>query len=191
MGEKIRAFIAICLPESTLHAIAKVQDQLRKSGFSIRWVRKEGMHLTLKFLGDIDKGNIEGIRSAMEESAKGILGFALQAKGLGVFPHMNRPRVVWIGLSGDVGVLSALHGQLESHLEAQGFPKEKRRFTGHLTLGRAKGGLDNDKLRKALEKLDAFETALFPVQSVILYQSMLRPQGAVYTKLAEVHLKSD
>lgn len=191
MGEKIRAFVAIRLPESVLHAIGKVQDRLRKSGFRIRWVRKDGMHLTLKFLGDIDKSAIDGIRSAMDESAKGVLGFTLQGKGIGVFPDFRRPRVIWIGLSGDTEALSTLHGQLGTHLDALGFPKERRRFKGHLTLGRAKGRLDKDRLRKALEKLETFETDAFPVQSVILYQSTLRPQGAIYTKLAEVHLRSD
>jgi 2'-5' RNA ligase len=164
---------------------------LRKAGFSIRWVRREGIHLTLKFLGDIDKNAIDGIRSAMDESAKGRAGFTLQGKGIGVFPDFRRPRVVWMGLSGDTEMLSKLQGQLETHLDALGFPKERRRFKGHLTLGRAKGRLDVEKLRKSVEKLDAFETDAFAVESVILYQSTLRPQGAIYTKLAEVHLGND
>jgi len=189
MGEKIRTFIAIHLPESVLHGIANVQDRLRKSGFSIRWVRQEGMHLTLKFLGDVDTSDIDGIRSAIEESAKGVSPFGLQVKGIGVFPDVKRPRVVWVGFSGDVGVLSSLQGRLETHLDAQGFPKETRRFKGHLTLGRAKGRLDEDKLRKVLEKFDTFETESFFVHSVILYQSTLRPQGAIYTRLAEVSLR--
>jgi 2'-5' RNA ligase len=191
MGEKIRAFVAIRLPESVLHAIGKVQDRLRKAGFSIRWVRKEGIHLTLKFLGDIDKSTIDSIRSAMAESAKGVTGFTLQGKGIGVFPHFRRPRVVWIGLSGDTKMLSTLQEQLEAHLDVLGFPKERRKYKGHLTLGRAKGRLDTEKLRKSLEQLDTFETDAFTVQSVILYQSTLRPQGAVYTKLAEVQLRND
>jgi 2'-5' RNA ligase len=147
------------------------------------------MHLTLKFLGDVDKGVIDLIRSAMEESAKGFSPFVLQAKGIGVFPDIKRPRVVWVGVSGDVGVLSSLQSRLETYLDAQGFPKETRHFKGHLTVGRAKGRLDQDKLRKALEKLDAFETESFPVDSVILFQSTLRPQGAIYTRLAEVSLQ--
>ena len=191
MGEKIRAFVAIRLPESVLHAIGKVQDRLRRSGFGIRWVRTEGIHLTLKFLGDIDKGAIDGIRSAMEESVKGVSPFTLQGKGLGVFPDFRRPRVVWIGLDGDTKALTTVQGQLETHLDTLGFPKEKRRFKGHLTLGRAKGRLDKDKLRKELEKLDAFETDPFLVESLNLYQSTLRPQGAIYTKLAQVPFKSD
>lgn len=189
MGEKIRTFVAIRLPESVLHGIGKIQDQLRKSGFSIRWVRKEAMHLTLKFLGEVDKGVTDVIRSAMEESVKGFAPFVLQAKGVGVFPDVKRPRIVWVGVSGDVGVLSSLQGRLEGCLDAQGFPRETRRFLGHLTLGRAKGRLDQDKLRKALEKIDAFETESFPVHSVILFESTLRPQGAIYTRLAEVSLR--
>ena len=188
MGKKIRAFIAIRLPESALHAIGKIQDQLRKSGFNIRWVRKEGMHLTLKFLGDIEESDIALIQSAMEASAKKASIFALQGSGLGVFPDMRRPRVLWVGFSGDVAMLSSLQGFLESRLADLGFPKERRPFKGHITLGRAKGRLDKDKLRKALEKLESFETESFPVQSVVLYQSTLRPEGAIYTKLEEVPL---
>jgi RNA 2',3'-cyclic 3'-phosphodiesterase len=189
MDEKIRTFIAIRLPETVLRGIGKVQDQLRKSGFSIRWVRMEGMHLTLKFLGNVDKGMVDVIRSALEESAKGVAPFVLRAKGIGVFPGLKRPRVVWIGVSGDVEVLSLLQSRLEACLEAQGFARETRRFKGHLTLGRAKGLVEQNKLQKALEKFRAFETESFSVDSVSLFQSTLRPQGAIHTRLAEVLLQ--
>ena len=125
------------------------------------------------------------------KAQRGGAGFTLQGRGIGVFPDFRRPRVVWMGLTGDTEMLSKLQGQLETHLDVLGFPKERRRFKGHLTLGRAKGRLDAEKLRKSVEKLDAFETDAFAVQSVILYQSTLRPQGAIYTKLAEVHLGND
>lgn len=188
MGEKIRAFVAIHLPESVLHAIGKAQDRLRRCGFDIRWVRKEGIHLTLKFLGDIERDTVNRVRAAMEESAKGCSAFNLQGQGLGVFPNARRPRVVWVGIAGEVAALFALQGRLESELEAIGFARDKRRFRGHLTLGRVKGRLDTHRFMKAMEELGPFETGSFCVESVALFQSTLRPQGAVYSKLAKVRL---
>ena len=190
MREKIRAFIAINVPEPVLQAIEKAQDTLRGSGLKIRWVRKEGMHLTLKFLGDIDRHDVENIHAAMERATKAFSHFTLRAEGIGVFPDLKRPRVVWVGLSGDVEVVRALQRDLESQLNGLGFQKEKRPFKGHLTLGRVKGRLDRAKLGKALQALGEFRTESFTAQSVVLFQSDLRPSGAVYSKLAEVRIKS-
>lgn len=190
MGEKIRTFIAIGLPEFVLQAIAKTQETLRGSGLDIRWVRREGIHLTLKFLGDIDRDDVGKIQAAMEEAAKGISPFTLTGDGVGVFPDFRRPRVIWAGISGDVQALFALQSALESQLKGLGFPKEKRHFKGHLTMGRVKDRVDRTKLQESLEGLARFETGSFTVKSVVLFQSTLRPQGAVYTRLAEVILRS-
>ena len=188
MGEEIRAFIAISLPESVLQAMGQAQETLGRLGRGIRWVRKQGIHLTLKFLGDVDRDDVEKIQIAMERATEGSSPFVLAGEGLGVFPDLRRPRVIWIGLSGDLQVLFALQAHLESQLKGLGFPKEKRPFKGHLTLGRVKGRLDTTRLREALEGLRGFQTDAFTVQSVVLFQSTLRPQGAVYTKLTEVPL---
>lgn len=190
MDEKIRAFIAISLPESVLQAMGQVQETLRRLGHGIRWVRKEGIHLTLKFLGNVDADRVKNIHMAMERASKGTSPFVLTGDGIGVFPDHRRPRVIWIGLSGDLQVLFALQANLESQLKGLGFQKEKRPFKGHLTLGRVKGRLDATELTKALEGLGSFQTDAFTVQSVALFQSTLRPRGAVYTKLAEVSLGS-
>jgi len=189
-GEKIRAFIAISLPESVLRAMGEAQETLRTLGRGIRWVRKEGIHLTLKFLGDVEADRVDSIHMAMERAAKGMSPFVLSGDGLGVFPDLRRPRVIWIGLSGDRQVLLALQTDLESQLKGLGFPKEKRPFKGHLTLGRVKGRLNGGELRRALEALGSFQTEAFTVQSLALFQSTLRPQGAIYTKLAQVSLGS-
>ena len=191
MADKIRAFIAISLPKSVLQAIGEAQDRLRRSRLDIRWVRKEGIHLTLKFLGDIDRGAIENLDAAMGRATKGIPSFILMGEGIGVFPDLRRARVIWAGVSGDVQALMALYRNLESELKGLGFPKEKRSYRGHLTLGRAKGRLDTTALRQALEGLRDFQTASFSVPSLVLFQSTLRPQGAIYTRLAEAPLVSD
>jgi 2'-5' RNA ligase len=188
MGDKIRTFIAISLPESILQAIGKAQATLRESRLHIRWVRQTGIHLTLKFLGDVERNNIEKIRAAIGRAAERCSPFTLHGEGVGVFPDRRRPRVIWIGMSGDVKSLAALQRDLESQLKGLGFPKEKRSFKGHLTLGRVKGRLDPARLGKALEGLGPFKTESFTVQSVDLFQSTLRPDGAVYDRLAEIPL---
>ena len=190
MGEKLRAFIAISLPEPVLQGIVTAQETLKRSGLKIRWVRKEGIHLTLKFLGDIDRDSVEKISEAMERATGSFSPFTLWAEGIGVFPNLRRPRVAWVGLSGDIEILRALQRDLESQLSGLGFPKEKRPFKGHLTLGRVKGRLDGIKLQGALEDLGDFRTESFTAQSLVLFQSELRPDGAVYSRLAEVPLGS-
>lgn len=188
MGEKIRAFIAISVPEPVLQAIVKAQETLQESGLDIRWVRRGGIHLTLRFLGDIDRDDVEKVRSAMWQATKLFSPFTLKGDGVGVFPDLKRPRVVWVGLSGDMEPLRALQRDLESQLNGLGFPREKRSFKGHLTMGRVKGRLDRTKLSAVLEGLGDFQTESFTVQSIVLFQSDLRPDGAVYSRLAEVAL---
>jgi len=190
MREKIRAFIAISLSESVRQAIVNAQETLKRSDLKIRWVRKEGIHLTMKFLGDIDRDNVERIHGAMERVTKACSPFLLQGEGVGVFPDLKRPRVVWVGISGDVAVLRGLQRDLDFQLSGLGFPQEKRAFKGHLTLGRIKGRIDGIKLGEALRALGDFRTASFTVQSVIFYQSDLRPDGPVYSRLTEVTFKS-
>jgi 2'-5' RNA ligase len=188
MGKNIRSFIAISVPETILQAIAKAQETLKGYDLAIRWVRKEGIHLTLKFLGNIGWDDVEEIQAAMKQAAKAFSPFTVRAEGIGVFPDRKRPRVVWVGVSGEVEVIRALQRDLESQLNGLGFPREKRPFKGHLTLGRVKGRLDPVRLGKALEVLGGFRTESFTAQSVVLFQSDLRPNGAAYSKLAEVPL---
>jgi 2'-5' RNA ligase len=188
MSEKIRTFIAIDLPASVREVISRTQERLRKVGLGIRWVRPQGIHLTLKFLGDIEKSDVEKIGDAMGLAAGGAFPFSLRGEGLGVFPDFSRPRVVWVGLAGDVGLLQALQGSLDVQLQGLGFPRENRPFTGHLTLGRVKGRLDGAQLRRALQRFEDFTTEGFMAQAVTLFQSDLGPDGAVYTKLVEVPL---
>ena len=188
MGQEIRSFIAISIPETILQAIAEAQETLKGYDLGIRWVRKEGIHLTLKFLGNIGWDDVEEIRVAMKEAAKAFSPFTVRGEGIGVFPDLKRPRVIWVGVSGEVDVVRGLQRDLESRLNGLGFAREKRAFKGHLTLGRVKGRLDVARLTKALEALEGFRTHSFTAQSVVLFQSDLRPHGAVYSKLAEVPL---
>ena len=188
MSNTIRTFIAIELPEKIIYTINKVQEEIKSYGLKIRWVRPENIHLTLKFLGDIKAADTEKVAIAVSESVTGYPPISLAVKGIGVFPGIKRPRVIWLGVSNQLDVLTTFQKTLDEKLEAIGFPKEKRPFRGHLTLGRIKSKIDPKKLNDALKEFTRFESEHFLADRIILYKSDLKPNGPVYTKLIETYL---
>ena len=151
-------------------------------------MRPENIHLTLKFLGNIDAARTDAIAEAMMQAAKSSTAIALVPSGMGVFPHARRPRVIWIGLGGQLDLLKSLHQALDTHLANLGFPTDSRPFKGHLTLGRVKGKIAANRLRAAFDTLDKFESEGFEVNRIILFKSELRSSGAVYTQVRQVPL---
>lgn len=188
MSNIIRTFIAIELPEKIIYTIRKVQEEIKSYGLKIRWVRPENIHLTLKFLGDIQEADTEKVARAISESVTDYSAISLAVKGIGVFPGIKKPRVLWLGISKQLDLLTALQQTLDEKLEAMGFPKEKRPFKGHLTLGRIKSKIDPKTLHDVLKKFIQFESEPFVADKIILYKSDLKPKGAVYTKLIETYL---
>ncbi|MFO7971910.1 MAG: RNA 2',3'-cyclic phosphodiesterase [Desulfobacterales bacterium] len=188
MSNTIRTFIAIELPEKIIYTISKVQEEIKSYGLKIRLVRPENIHLTLKFLGDIKTADTEKVARAVSESATGYPALSLAVKGIGVFPGIKKPRVLWLGISKQLDLLTALQKTLDEKLEAMGFPKEKRPFRGHLTLGRIKSVIDPKTLHDVLKEFIQFESEPFFADKIILYKSDLKPKGAVYTKLVETYL---
>ncbi len=188
MPESIRTFIAFELPEHVLSAIGKIQEDLKSYKFKIKWIRPESIHLTLKFLGNIDPATVEQIERVLGGTVKSYAPFSIQARGLGVFPGLKRPRVLWIGITGQIDRLIGLQQNLDKDLRAIGFPGDKRPFKGHLTLGRVKGGIDANRIHSVLTKYNEFEAEPFTVGPLILYKSDLHPTGAVYTKLLQLAL---
>jgi 2'-5' RNA ligase len=188
MSNIIRTFIAVEIPEKVISSIARVQEGIKNYGFKIRWVRPESIHLTLKFLGNIEAADTENIGRAVFEASKEYTPLSLQAKGIGVFPGIKRPRVVWVGITGQLETLVRLQKTLDKNLEAIGFPKEKRPFKGHLTLGRIKKKIDTNTFIEALDTFGNFETETFTADRVVLYKSELKASGAVYTKLVNARL---
>ena len=188
MSNIIRTFIAVEIPDKIISSIAKVQEDIKTFGFKIRWVRPERIHLTLKFLGDIEAADTENVGRAVCEAATGVTPLSLQAKGLGVFPGIRRPRVVWAGITGQLETLRWLQETLDENLAGIGFPREKRPFKGHLTLGRIQKKIDPKTLIEALDKFGNFETEAFTADRVVLFKSELKASGAVYTKLMSTPL---
>ena len=187
----MRAFIALKLPAVVKTAINGIQQNLAGYRFNVRWVKAENVHLTLKFLGDVDVHLIDSISAGVADAVAGITPFQLSAKGIGVFPKIKRARVIWAGLSGQMTVLNELQKSIEIKLAGIGFPREKRKFKGHLTLGRSKGVIDAAHLARAIEEFKAFKSETFTVDRVTLFRSDLNPSGAVYTALREITLSTD
>jgi 2'-5' RNA ligase len=186
MSQKIRAFIAFELPADVLSALKEIQQQLNNFRFRVKWLRPENIHLTLKFLGEIESDRIDVIADSIFDAASGYDPLSLAAKGVGVFPGMKRPRVIWAGLVGQIELLRDLQQKLDDRLAEAGLARERRPFRGHLTLGRFKGHVSLGEIRQALEEFNHFETAAFSASHLVLFQSELRPEGAVYTKLKSI-----
>lgn len=183
--KNIRAFLAIDPPTVVLENIQAMQNRLKKSVQGvIRWVRPEGIHLTLKFFGDISAQNVENISEVIARRTTAVPPFALEIKGLGAFPDLTRPRVIWLGIKGQLGQLLSLQKDLEEEFFLLGFPEEDRPFRAHLTMGRVKVPKGIIGLAPAAEAAGNLTAGNFTVGEVVLFQSSLSPRGAIYTKLA-------
>ena len=183
MSPTIRAFIAIELPPPVISLLEKTQQNFKSAGLRAKWVRPKNIHLTLKFLGNIDPGDIDRIGGAMSDAAKNFGSFSLAAGGVGVFPGIKRPRVIWVGLGGQTESLFAVQRQLEDNLAAIGFAKEKRPYKGHLTLGRFRQAVDPHTISRVIQEHADLKSEDFTADRIILFQSDLKPAGPVYSEL--------
>jgi 2'-5' RNA ligase len=183
-----RLFIAIELPSSVLVQLAEIQGHLKKhtSPGTVRWVNPDGIHLTLKFLGDVPVAKRDSLEKALLKAVEGHTPFALSTGLLGCFPNTNRPRVAWIGLQDQIEALAALRDAVERLIAPLGYPTEHRRFNPHLTLGRVKREAPHDSIQRLGELIAAFPAPTaqrWQVTGVSLIRSELKPTGAVYTPL--------
>jgi 2'-5' RNA ligase len=165
-----------------------VQQELKALRLKARWVRPQNIHLTLKFLGNIDSGEIEKTGRAMVDAAGDSAPFTLTIGGIGFFPDIKRPRVIWVGFGGEIQVLLNLQRKLEDRLATVGFPKEKRSFKAHLTLGRIRQAVNPNIVDQAIQGYSDLGDLKFTVNWIILFKSDLKPTGAVYSHLKQVEL---
>ena len=183
----IRTFIAVRIEPVMIHKISEVQSQLQENLTGIRWVAEANLHFTLKFLGSVEDKKVAQIMQALEEALRLVQCFSLLGKGIGVFPNIMRARVLWIGLQSQ-GLHRIAEG-VETALEPLGFPRERRDFAPHLTLGRWRNpGLQPQKLKEQIERWQDYDFGQSKVDNVILFQSVLKPNGAVYSPLGVIHL---
>jgi 2'-5' RNA ligase len=185
---KIRAFIAVKLPDHVIRKLAALQMDLKNYGLKIKWTRPENIHLTLKFLGDIHPDNVEPVCWAVDASVKGFTPISLCAAAVGFFPGIRRPRVLWTGISGQSDLLEKLHQAIDGGLGSLGFVKDDRRFAGHLTLGRFKGQPEPELLIDMMKSYKNMASDKFFVDAVSLFKSDLKPSGPVYTNLSSIQL---
>ena len=184
----IRSFIAIELPEETIKKLAAIQEQLKGSRARVRWVKPGSIHLTLKFLGNISPVQVDEIAAAAAQVVVDQPPVTLCPAGLGAFPSNRKPRVIWVGLRGEVERLVNIQAGLEKALEPLGFAQEGRGFRPHLTIGRVKDRRGLQSLIEAMSTLELPEFNSFDANEIILYKSDLRPTGAIYTKLHRMPL---
>ncbi len=185
-----RSFLAIELPGTILKKIGEVQEDLKSSYADVRWVSFERIHLTLKFFGNINESRIEPLVKSIEGQIWATVPFPLRVKGIGAFPHLKNPRVIWIGLLDEKEVLISFQKRIEAELEKIEFEPEDRPFQAHLTLGRVKSSRGRNELVERMERYREEEFGAFRVDKVILFKSDLRPTGPIYTPLREIRLGS-
>jgi 2'-5' RNA ligase len=190
--EEIRSFIAIELPEEAKEGLARLRNGLERDEHKfVKWVNPGGIHLTLKFLGNIPSKRVAEVTEAIEEATQGISPFHLEISGLGAFPSLRQARVFWVGIGGEVDKLSRLQQNIDSALTVLGFVKEERSFVPHLTLARIRQGASPLERRSFGELVGStiFEDKYHvEVEAVSLMRSQLTPAGAIYTCLSAVGL---
>jgi 2'-5' RNA ligase len=180
-----RVFLAVDLPDDIKEQLVAIQDKLKFLLEGVRWTRPEGIHLTLKFFGNIVDKDIALISEVVERHTKNTRPIALHGEKVGAFPNFKRPRVLWLGLNGDIERLSSLQKTIENDLDRYGYKKEKRGFKPHLTLGRAKSSRGIILgLPEVTKREDTYKAGQFDSNGLTLFESKLKPGGAVYTKLA-------
>jgi 2'-5' RNA ligase len=183
----VRTFICIEIPDSIKERITKLQDTLRQIEAQISWTRPSNIHLTLKFLGNVEVSRIERVSKALERAANRIAQFEVDVSGAGCFPSARNPRVLWIGFSNLPEPLQKLYANIEDELAREGFEREKRKFSPHLTIGRVRTPHNSASLAEALIAA-GFESETFKATQVILMRSDLKPTGSVYTPQSVVPL---
>ena len=188
-GQKnIRAFLAIEPTEDVLQAVSRLQENLKKEiKGKISWTRPQGNHITLKFFGNIDQDDVKNICAIIKKQIASVPTLSLNVEKIGAFPDARRPRVLWLGTTGDIDKLAALQTQVERDFEGIGFPRENRPFHAHLTLGRIKIPQEITGIKEVMDKYKDFAAGGFNCKELVLFQSKLTPQGAVYTKLGKFY----
>jgi len=183
----VRAFIAVDLPPDIHDCINLVENKLQEQlgDVPIRWVVPENIHLTLKFLGDVSPSNIDVLKGILQSEASNYQPIVISIGGVGAYPKMRNPRVIWVGVEAPAE-LSALQRGIDTHTSKVGYTPDRRRFSPHLTLGRVSRNASHEDVRKIGDVLKDCKVGFLGVariKAVHLFRSDLEPGGAVYTRL--------
>ncbi len=184
----MRAFVAIRLDDATRGALGGRIEILRRAAPRVAWVAAENLHVTLKFLGNVEVGSLERVTAGLEAAVRGSAPFDLGIRGLGAFPTPARARVVWAGVTAGREAMSALAARVEAALVPIGVSREARPFSPHVTLGRVRAPRKDRRLAGLIEAAGAVEFGVVRVDAVWLMRSDLGPSGARYSEIAIVSL---
>jgi len=186
----MRTFIAIELSQQIRDTLAQIQSHLKYAGVDVKWVEKDNIHLTLKFLGEVSEEKIKKIKSILDNIGKTVKSFEISLKDIGAFPKIDYPRVIWVGLDKGAKESGELAEKINDSLSKIGFQKETRDFAAHLTIGRVRSPKNKEALREKIVSISPRSTVHGPqlISFVALFQSTLTPKGPIYTKLHEAKL---
>jgi 2'-5' RNA ligase len=185
--QRLRAFIAIEVSDEVRDGLQRLQRELDAARAKVGWVRREHMHLTLAFLGDIESGAVAGVVECMAAAARGMTAFTCEAAGAGCFGGERSPRVLWAGVR-DAGPLAALQARLAAELRARGHALEERSFTPHLTIGRVRSTASASGLAPVIARARDRHFGRFEVRGMLLFRSRLGPDGPEHTVMHEALL---
>jgi 2'-5' RNA ligase len=184
----MRLFIAVDLGHGVREAVARKLDELHGLAPRARWLKPDALHVTLSFLGEVAEERLAPLRTLVTEVAARHPAFTLGAAGGGAFGSPKRPKVLWVGLSGELERLKALQAELAQALAGWGHPPEERAFSPHLTLARAKDPRGEATLAGCVRALEGASFGEGRIDKLILFHSQLSPKGAVHTPLVEAPL---
>lgn len=185
----MRCFIAIELSDKVTSLLCEIEERLKKSKANIKWVKPENIHLTLKFLGNIKEENADEISQKMKKACKKYKPFTIEVTGIGIFPNLRAPRVIWAGIL-ENNTLQQIQESIDLEMMSLGFEREKRKFKPHLTLGRFRSGTGKEGILEEIKTHEKNSFGTVHAQSISLMKSELHPEGARHTKISEVTLNT-
>jgi 2'-5' RNA ligase len=181
----IRSFLAFELAPKVREQIKTVSTELQKTRMPVRWVKVDNIHLTIIFLGSVNEDKIDDIKEKVNSVVKRFSIFKTRLNGVGVFPNWRRPRVIWVGLNGEIERLSRFRDELQTELKVLGLKEEKRPYRPHLTIGRFKGASNRDEeLKWIIDRYHDITSDQYYLNELVFFKSDLKPDGPVYTKMA-------
>jgi RNA 2',3'-cyclic 3'-phosphodiesterase len=186
----MRCFVAIALPAAVRKHLVRVQDILRRSDPDVKWVEEENLHLSLKFLGDVDEEPLARLKGLLSIEALRWPKIRLTYAGIGTFPEHGTPRVLWAGCSGDLERLAGLAGAVERAAEVVGVPREHRPFVAHLTIGRVRSARNVKRLKASLENQREVPLGSDDVGAFVLFKSTVTNKGPIYEELSAFPLQA-
>jgi len=190
MSERIRAFIAIELNKEIHDYLANIQNELKQARADVKWVKPENIHLTLKFLGNMDISQINQIKKILAEISQGENEFSIELSRVGAFPKLKYPRAIWIGIEKNQDKVTEIANNLEERLHKLGISKEDRPFHPHITIGRVKSSLNRSTLAEKLTSINIPQRPSMTIKKLTLFKSTLTPNGPIYQVLNESNFKA-